>query len=103
MAGRCPEVFWITGKASKKSAVREAKEETNMDLEDLRQFHTYSAPNRDPRFQTVTTVFIAKGVGTPQFGDDAKGLKVVKYEDLLKGDYAFDHKEVIRDYLETRK
>ena len=34
-----------------------------------------------------------------QFGDDAKGLKVVPYADLTKLRYAFDHNRVIEDYL----
>ena len=78
------------------------EKETNVDLVDLKQFSTYSEPTRDPRFHTVAVVFIAKGQGRPQFGDDAKGLKVVRYEDLLKLDYAFDHKKIIEDYLRSR-
>jgi len=95
-----PGGFLDYGESLEQAVVREAKEETNMDLEDLRQFHTYSKPGRDPRFQTVTTVFIAKGKGTPQFGDDAKNLKIVRYDDLLKLDYAFDHKDIIKEYRE---
>lgn len=64
--------------------------------------HTYSEPGRDPRFQTVTVVFTAKGVGKPQAGDDAKGLKVVKFADLQKLKFAFDHNRVMGDYLEER-
>ena len=85
------------------AAAREAKEETNMGLKNLRQLGTYSDPKRDPRFHTVSTVFIGKGIGKPQFGDDAKGLKIVKYADLRKLKYAFDHGEIIRDYLKVRK
>jgi 8-oxo-dGTP diphosphatase len=81
---------------------REAMEETHLELKDLRQFHTYSDPSRDPRFHTIDTVFVAKGVGTPRSGDDAKNLKVVAYEDLLKGEYAFDHKQIIKEYLRQR-
>lgn len=95
-----PGGFLDYGESLEQAAVREAKEETNMDLEDLRQFHTYSKPGRDPRFQTVTTVFIAKGKGTPQFGDDAKNLKIVRYDDLLNLEYAFDHKNIIKEYRE---
>lgn len=97
-----PGGFVDVGESLEEAVCREAKEETNMELEDLRQMHTYSDPSRDPRFHTVTTVFIAKGIGTPQFGDDAKGLKIVAYDDLLKGQYAFDHKNVIQDYLSQR-
>jgi 8-oxo-dGTP diphosphatase len=72
-------------------------------LEDLRQMHTYSDPSRDPRFHTVSTVFIARGVGRPQSGDDAKNLKVVPYQDLLNIEYAFDHKDVMKDYMKQRR
>jgi len=98
-----PGGFVDYGESLEKAVVREAKEETNMKLVNVRQLKTYSDPKRDPRFPTITTVFIAKGVGRPKFGDDAKGLKVVPYKDLLKLDYAFDHRQVIKDYLRGRK
>ena len=85
--------------ADERGVKREAKEETDLELLELKQFHTYSEPNRDPRFHTVSTVFIGKGIGKPQFGDDAKGLKIVKYADLRKLKYAFDHGKIIKDYL----
>lgn len=98
-----PGGFVDVGESIEEAAIREAKEETDLDLDELYQFHTYSKPERDPRFHTVSTVFVAKGVGVPKFGDDAKGIRVVKYEDLLEGEYAFDHKEVIKDYLIIRE
>ena len=94
-----PGGFVDYGESLEEAAVREAKEETNLDLKNLRQLHTYSQPNRDPRFHTISTVFVGQGVGKPKSGDDAKGLKVVSCTDLLKWDYAFDHKMVIRNYL----
>lgn len=97
-----PGGFVDYGESLEEAAAREAKEETNLDLVDLRQFHTYSAPGRDPRFHTITTVFIAEGQGEPRSGDDAAGLKIVQYADLLQLDYAFDHKEIIEEYLVER-
>ena len=85
------------------TAVREAKEETSLDIYDLAQFHTYSKPGRDPRFHTVTTVFTAKAKGKPQAGSDAANLKIFKPEEIMKIKLAFDHKQVIGDYLKLRK
>lgn len=82
---------------------REVKEETGLDLVDLKQFHTYSEPGRDPRFHTIGTVFIAKGKGKPKAGDDAERLEVVKLDKLFDFDFAFDHKKIIQDYLKFKK
>ncbi len=94
-----PGGFLDYGESLEQAAIREAKEETNLDLAKMRQFHTYSDPGRDPRFQTISTVFIAEGRGTPQSGDDAKDLKIARYEDLPELEYAFDHKQIIKEYL----
>lgn len=80
-------------------AIREAKEETSLDIYDLKQLHTYSKPGRDPRFHTVTTVFTAKGKGIPKADSDAANLKVFKPQEALKLNLAFDHKQVLEDYL----
>jgi len=58
------------------AALREAREETGLDVTLIRQFHSYSAPSRDPRRHTITTVFIADGKGKAEAGDDAAGLRV---------------------------
>ncbi|MBL7081735.1 MAG: NUDIX hydrolase [Candidatus Omnitrophica bacterium] len=78
---------------------REAKEETGLDLEDLKQFHTYSEPLRDPRFHTISTVYIAKGCGVPKSGSDAATLNIVKPAAINDYNLAFDHKKIIEDYL----
>ncbi len=98
-----PGGFVDYNESLEEAVIREAKEETDMDLADIRQMHTYSAPERDPRFHTITTVFVARGIGRPQAGDDAKGLKIVKYGELMGCDYAFDHKKVVADYLEWKQ
>ncbi len=97
-----PGGFVDYGESLEDAVKREAKEETNLDLTEIKQFHTYSNPQRDPRFHTVGTVFIAKAKGKPKAGDDAAGLKVVKPADLGKLDFAFDHKKIIQDYLNSK-
>jgi len=98
-----PGGFVDYGESLEEAVIREAKEETDLDLEDLKQFHTYSEPNRDPRFHTIATVFIAKGKGKPKAGDDAAGIKVVKLSEIDKIDFAFDHKKILADYLKYKK
>lgn len=98
-----PGGFVDYGESLKEAVRREAKEETGLSLQDLRQFHTYSEPDRDPRFHTISTVYIAKGIGEPKSGSDAAGVKVVRIKDLKKYDFAFDHRKIIQDYLGALK
>jgi len=98
-----PGGFVDYGESLEDAVVREAKEETGLDLSDLKQFHTYSEPDRDPRFHTIGTVFLAKAKGKPQAGDDAKGLKIVKLSEVKDLDFAFDHKKIIQDYIKYRQ
>jgi len=98
-----PGGFVDYGESLEDAVAREAKEETGLDLVNLAQFHTYSKPDRDPRFHTIGTVFIAKGRGTPCAGDDAQGLKMVKISEIEDLNFAFDHKKIIQDYLRYRK
>jgi len=78
------------------AAIREAKEETNLDIKLIRQFHTYSDPKRDARGQYITTVFIAEGFGEIKAGDDAGDVKVFGVDDLPE--MAMDHGKILMDY-----
>jgi len=90
------------GESCEQAAVREAREETGLEVSLLGQFHTYSDPNRDPRQHTITTVFVARGRGIPQAASDAKGLRVFTPE-ALPPDLAFDHARILADYLQVRR
>lgn len=97
-----PGGFVDYGESLEEAVTREVKEETNLEVTELKQFHTYSDPSRDPRFHTIGTVFIAKAKGSPRAGDDAKGLKIVKLSEIKKLEFAFDHKNILEDYLRLR-
>jgi ADP-ribose pyrophosphatase YjhB (NUDIX family) len=93
-----PGGFVDYGESLEEAVIREAKEETNLDLTKVQQFHTYSDPQRDPRFHTIGTVFIAQAKGVPKAGDDAASLKIIKLSEIKNIDFAFDHKKILQDY-----
>jgi 8-oxo-dGTP diphosphatase len=89
------------GESLEDAARREAREETSLEVELLGQFHTYSDPRRDPRQHNISTVFVARADGTPKAADDAGSLAIFRPADLPE-DLAFDHGQILADYLKTR-
>ena len=93
-----PGGFVDYGETVENAAVREAAEETGLNVRLVRQFHVYSSPERDSRLHTITTVFIAEAEGTPLGADDAKEAKVFYPPDIPE-DMAFDHADIIKDFI----
>ena len=98
-----PGGFVDYGETLEDAVRREAREETDLELLDLAQLHTYSEPSRDPRFHTVSTVFTARADGTPRAGDDAAGITVASHARIRTLSFAFDHAQVLSDYLAKRE
>jgi len=84
------------------AAVREAKEETGLDVELVELFHVYSDPARDARKHTVSTVFIARASGEPVGSDDALRCLVCA-PDALPGPLVFDHARIVGDYVAYKR
>jgi ADP-ribose pyrophosphatase YjhB (NUDIX family) len=92
-----PGGFVDYGESLEQAAVREAEEETSLKVRLVRQFHTYSDPERDPRKHTISTVFIARARGVPVARDDAGDIGIFTRREI---DFplAFDHRRILDDY-----
>lgn len=96
-----PGGFVDYGETVEHAAIREAREETNLELVDLRQFAVYSDPRRDERMHIVSVVFTARGLGDLRAGDDAASVRAFSLDDLPA--LAFDHERILGDYRAFRQ
>jgi 8-oxo-dGTP diphosphatase len=97
-----PGGFVEVGERLDQAAVREAREETSLEVTLLEQFFTYSDPKRDARRHTIATVFIGMSAGEPRGADDALEAKAF-HVDGLPAPLCFDHGEILSDYLTYRR
>ncbi len=96
-----PGGFVDYGETVEHAAIREAKEELNVDIGLREILGVYSDPERDPRKHIVSIVFIADTEENPQAGDDASDFEWVDLDDT--SEFAFDHGKILEDYLKWKK
>ena len=100
-----PGGFVDVGETVEDAVRREMKEEINVELFDLKQFHTYSDPKRDKRWHTISLIFTATCKTAPFAGDDAKNFGLFTKEEILKmgkeQKLCFDHEQVLQDYFKA--
>lgn len=96
-----PGGFVDYGESLEEAAVREAKEETSLDIRLKSQFHTYSNPKRDPRKHTISTVYVAAAQGKPKAQDDAQDIGIFTREEI-NFSLAFDHQKILADYFKQK-
>jgi len=96
-----PGGFVDIGETVETAAIREAKEETSMDVELVSLLGCYSDPKRDDRGHSISLVYISNAHGEPKAADDAMNVQLYSVTELPKH-LAFDHDEILRDYCKFR-
>ena len=93
-----PGGFEEYGETVKEAAIREAKEETGLDVKMQRLVGVYSDMTRDPRGHVITVAYLAEEIGGRlKPSSDAREVRAFK---KIPPKLAFDHRKILLDALE---
>ena len=90
-----PGGFIKMDESAEEGARRELKEETGLEGAYMEQFHTFSAPERDPRERVITIAYYALvKIQEVKGGDDAVSARWFPLDEIPS--LAFDHDYILR-------
>lgn len=90
------------GEQVREAAVREAREETGLDIEVDGILGIYDEPGRDPRGPVISVVYICSTGGEELEADtDADEARWFSFEEIPE-ELGFDHRNILDDYIEQR-
>lgn len=95
-----PGGFVDVGERLETAALREAREETSLEVELQVLLGCYSDPARDTRGHTVSAVYVATAEGEPRAQDDARHLACYLPDQCPP--LTFDHELIMTDYRSYR-
>ncbi|NIO20176.1 MAG: NUDIX domain-containing protein [Candidatus Aenigmarchaeota archaeon] len=84
------------GETVEEAVMREAKEETGLDVEVEKMIGIYSDPKRDPRGHSITISYLLKPLGG-EMKPDKDEASSIKYFRNLPKNIGFDHRKIIMD------
>lgn len=96
-----PGGFLDADETLKSSCRRELKEETGVEVGNLKRVGIYDKVNRDPRGRVITIAYTTK-LDKPREAigaDDAKEARWVLLKEM--GELAFDHDKIVEDALKS--
>ena len=97
-----PGGFVDYGESVEEAVIREVLEETNIQAKEIRLFGVYSQPERDPRFHTVSCVYIIEPKNKDiKASSDAEKIGLFSPQDLDKIKIAFDHRRILEEYFQS--
>ncbi|MFX1328237.1 MAG: NUDIX domain-containing protein [Promethearchaeota archaeon] len=94
-----PGGFVNIGETVEDACIREAEEETNMNVKIVEFIGVFSDPKRDPRGHTITIAFLCEPMTKnekPKAKDDAAALEIIPISNVASLKLAFDHMEIIK-------